>query len=143
MHKSDIEILLENADALKLSLNWLKHSIKLCSKIKDFENLTINEYDHLESLTARFARVTDILFNKVFRSIVLIETGSSKTLLDALFFLSKVNIIENPERARFLKEIRNDIVHDYLQEDLIDLFKKEMIYKQNSIPGKQKTGEYY
>jgi len=142
MHKTDIEILLENTDALKLSLKWINHSFELCKNIEEYKNLDINEYDKLETLTSRFARTTDILFNKVFRSIVLIETGSNKSLLDTLLYFSKVKLIENNEKARFLKELRNDIAHDYLQEDLFELFENIMAHTDELITLAERTINY-
>lgn len=121
-HKSDIQLLLENAKTLKLSLEWLKHSMTLSTGIKDFENPSIEQYDLLESLTARYARVTDILFNKVFRNIARVEMSNATTLLDVLLFMEKTGLVGSVERARYLKELRNDIVHEYFLENINELF---------------------
>jgi len=118
------------------------HSSELCKNIEEYKNLDINEYDKLETLTSRFARTTDILFNKVFRSIVLIETGSNKSLLDTLLYFSKVKLIENNEKVRFLKELRKDIAHDYLQEDLFELFENIMVHTDELITLAERTINY-
>ncbi|MDZ7742729.1 MAG: hypothetical protein U5Q03_13515 [Bacteroidota bacterium] len=70
--------------------------------------------DAYEGLTSRFARVCDILFSKLFRTIFFLEQGEAGTWLDVLLFMEE-NVIDNTKEARLLKELRNDIVHEYAE----------------------------
>ena len=122
--QEQIDILLENKKFLENSVHWLRRSFTICSDRFDLNNLTEEGFDAFESLTSRFARTVDLLFNKVFRSIIYIEEGTSYTWLDTLLYMEKHGIISSTENARLLKELRNDIVHEYVVYDLQPLFQE-------------------
>ena len=52
-------------------------------------------------------------------------------MLDSLFYLSKKGIVTSVNDIRFLKELRNDIVHEYLLENLNELY--ENVYKYSPV----------
>lgn len=124
-------ILTENVTALKHSVAWLQRSFSICNDVADKQNLSAEEMDAYESLTARFARTADLLFNKVFRSIHYVQEGENRPWLDVLLHMEKMGVIESSEYARLLKELRNDIVHEYALNDLLDLFKE--VYEQTPV----------
>jgi len=116
------KILSENKKFLEESVYWLKRSFTICNEKFKIEDLSEEGFDAFESLTSRFARTTDILFNKVFRSIVYLEEGTVNTWLDTLIYMEKQGLISSTEDARLVKELRNDIVHEYVISDLKQLF---------------------
>lgn len=120
-HVDQISILNENAQSLQDALKWLNRSLSICEKY-NIENLNPEGMDSFEGLTSRFARTCDILFNKLYRTIFYIEQGETGTWLDVLFFMEKENLIDNVQDARLLKELRNDIVHEYATTDLNLIF---------------------
>ena len=123
MKASDqINILEENLKALRESVYWLKRSYQICSGQFHLENLPEEGYDAFESLTARFARTVDILTNKVYRSIVYLEEGTSFSWLDTLLYLEKQELLSSIDRIRMIKELRNEIVHEYTAVELKELF---------------------
>lgn len=128
MNNKPKTILAENVKALKHSVAWLQRSFDICVEVGEGQNLTAEEMDAYESLTARFARTADLLFNKVFRSIHYVQEGENRSWLDVLLYMEKTGVIQSGEDARLLKELRNDIVHEYALNDLLDLFKE--VYKQ-------------
>ena len=117
-----LSLLKENIDALKESLRWLNRSYGICKSYKNLRELPEEGMDAFESFTSRFARTTDLLFNKVFRSIAYLEEGEQMTWLDTILFMEKAGIIDSAEEARLIKELRNDIVHEYMLKDIIPLF---------------------
>ena len=70
------EILKENITNLNEALKWLDRSDAICADLDTFK-LDAEGMDAFESFTSRFARVSDILFNKVFRSIYYLEQGEN------------------------------------------------------------------
>ncbi len=124
-------ILGENVQALKQSAAWLQRSFDICSKTSESRNLTPEDMDAFEGLTARFARTADLLFNKVFRSIHYLQEGENRSWLDVLLYMEKTGVIQSGEEARLLKELRNDIVHEYALNDILDLFKE--VYHQTPL----------
>ena len=114
------EILKENISNLNEALKWLDRAFAVCSDNDTFK-LNAEGMDAFESLTSRFARVSGILFNK-FRIIYYFEQGENASWLDVTLFMEKKAIIDNLNQARIIKETRNDIVHEYTVDDLIQLF---------------------
>ena len=130
--KVNIELLCESLDALTFSILWFKESVEHCSSIVlKSEFSEPSEFEALEALTARFARTVDILTSKVYRSIDKVEMNNGKTLMEVIEFLEKIGVVTSFQQTKRLKELRNDIVHEYQQQDLYDLFRS--IYKSSAI----------
>jgi len=137
-------ILIENIQALEKQYYWLERSYSICRKIPVKEKYKPEEMDALETLCSRFARSIDYLIRKVFRSIDDVEFENQGTLLDVVHNAEKRGLIESTEQMRILKEIRNEIAHEYIQEGLqqhfadvlentptvLDIMKKTIAYCQ-------------
>ncbi len=75
-----------------------------------------------EAFAARFARLADIQIKKVFRAIDALELVDEGSILDRLSRMEKRRIIVSASDWRKVKEIRNQIAHDYVAEDLSSLY---------------------
>jgi hypothetical protein len=123
MTKKDIlTILKKNLLAMNDAKKWLERSYQICQKIDLQKEFTAVDYDSFENLVSRFARTVDLLINKVFRSIDRVELEDAGTTIDVVNRASKRGLIESPEEARILKELRNEIAHEYTSRELKDLF---------------------
>ena len=121
------DYLLNLRDALAIldeSLFWLKRSYDVCEKIGIKEEFTPEEFDAFETLTSRFARTGDMVLQKAFRSIDKVELTDGGTLLDVLNRAHKRGLIESVDEVRLIRELRNDIAHEYKTEKLESLFKE-------------------
>jgi uncharacterized protein YutE (UPF0331/DUF86 family) len=127
IRKDQIAILDENINALQDSVKWLQRSFHICVDTFKTEALTDEAMDAFEGLTSRFSRVVDILFSKVFRSISYLEKGETLSWIDSLLLMEKIGIIDSTEDARLIKELRNDIVHEYLASDLTQLYMEVLV----------------
>jgi len=78
--------------------------------------LSIEQKESCEALTARFARLCDYLFSKVFRTIDQIELQDEGTAIDRLNRMEKRGIIASSHEWRSLRDLRNEIAHEYLIE---------------------------
>ncbi len=117
-----IRILNENLDMLQKANFWLLKSYGICEKYDLVAELSEEQFDSYEILSSRFGRVADILFNKVFRSIAYYEFAEITSLLDTLNFMEKKGLINSVHEARLIKELRNEMVHEYLMEGVTELF---------------------
>jgi hypothetical protein len=119
MSKSNhIQNLSKIVKQLKDAEKHLKISYSRCQKI-GLEGSS-NE-DHLiefEALTGRFARLVDMLIHKFFRAIDTVELVDTGTLIDVINRAEKRGLIDSALEARTLKDLRNDIAHEYLTEKL-------------------------
>lgn len=123
MKQTDIILnLFDTIDLLDNAVHWLQRSFTICSGVGVKENYTEEEYDALETLTSRFARVSDIIIQKVFRSIDAVEFENQGTLIDVVNRAHKRGFFESVEKIREIRELRNSIAHEYIQECLADIF---------------------
>jgi oligoribonuclease NrnB/cAMP/cGMP phosphodiesterase (DHH superfamily) len=113
---------------LKTATDWLQHSYNQCQPFTQKTPETIEDFDKIEALTSRFARVSDILIQKVYRSIDKVELEEGGSLLDILNRSHKRNLFESIDTIREIRELRNEIAHDYssshISERLSDILTK-------------------
>ncbi len=110
--------LLDDASAI------LSYSYENCKKIGIKEEYTIEDLDQFEAFTSRFARLSDILIQKIFRLIDQIELEEAGTIRDRINRAEKRGIIESADTFVQIRIVRNDIAHEYHTEALKDIYKK-------------------
>jgi len=121
--KGSIEILKENLHAVNLSMNRLMYSFDICSKTGLKDDYSEEDFIVFEAMTARYARTTDMLINKVLRSLDAVEYIESGTVIDAANNTEKRGIT-NSQELRKLKDLRNSIAHEYITENIVRFFGK-------------------
>ena len=102
----------------------MKNLYKLILK----NSLSEEEFDIVGNLTTRNSRVIDLIINKLFRSIDAVEPEDSGTLI--INRAEKRELINSSDRLKELKDLRNEIVHEYETDDLLDTFEQV----RNNIP---------
>ncbi|HOT76383.1 MAG TPA: hypothetical protein PK467_11380 [Candidatus Wallbacteria bacterium] len=108
--------------ALEDCMRWLKRSYEICYKIGVKKDYADNELDAFETLTSRYARAADIIIYKVFRSIDAVEFENHGSLIDVLNRAHRRGFFESIEKIRQIKELRNEIAHEYVKDNIIELF---------------------
>jgi hypothetical protein len=80
-----------------------------------YPTLTDDDVEHIDQLVYRFTKLQDTLGAKLFPGIVSVLREDSKTLtiFDVLNELEKREAIPSAERWMLLRELRNQIAHDY------------------------------
>jgi len=101
---------------------WLEYSLKECQTIGIKETYNIDEFGKFETLCSRYARAIDFLIRKVYRTIDMMEFEDGGTLLDVINRATKRGLVDDVEELRKLKDLRNSIVHEYIEDELIELF---------------------
>jgi len=104
--------------------SWLKRSQMRCAKVDLSQTLAADDFDALENLTSRFARLADILVQKLFRLIDQAELNSAGSVIDVINRAAKRGLVENEAEMRQIRELRNAIAHDYTEEELVALFRE-------------------
>ena len=136
------ENLLKNLEALKKQIFWLEVSYKECQRIGIKEEYSIDEFGRLETLTSRFARSIDFLVRKMFRSIDDYELENQGTLIDVVNNAAKRGLVTSIDEIRMIKEVRNDIVHEYVEDGLIDIFEDVLKYSEKLLEMMNQTKNY-
>ena len=121
---SDInaDVLRENLKSLNLSADWVQRSFEQTNTIILKEEYTIDEFDRLENLASRYARTTDMLVNKVLRSIDTFEYEEIGTIIDVMNRAEKRGIVSSAEVLHTIKDLRNNIVHEYQISEISRFF---------------------
>ncbi len=88
--------------------------------------LDAGERESCEALTSRFARLCDFLFQRVFRTLDEIELQFEGTAIDRLNRMEKRGLITSAALWRELRNLRNEIAHDYLIETSDDVLKQSL-----------------
>ncbi len=121
-----------NSDQVKLtkiaaqktinSIQLVEDSLK---KIKPYNNEKIYSSDELEpydALSDRFIRSIEISI-KFFRSYEIYLYGEiSQTLRDLLNKMASQNLVSSVQKWMEMRDVRNRIVHDYLPDEIKDIY---------------------
>jgi uncharacterized protein YutE (UPF0331/DUF86 family) len=142
LNQLHIDLLRENLGALNLSVEWIKHSYEQTRNIKPKEKYTAEEFDKLENLSSRYARTTDMLVNKVLRSIDTVESEDIGTIIDIMNRAEKRGIVESAELLHTIKDLRNNIVHEYKIAEITRFFEDVQKYTPVLIEIIKNVNEY-
>ncbi|MGH2575957.1 MAG: hypothetical protein ACRDFC_09695 [Ignavibacteria bacterium] len=131
MMKEQIELLNYELALLNKATEILKYSFEKCKNLEGKKEFSLNELDNLESLTSRFARLSDLLIQKIFRLIDGIELEDSGTIRDRINRAEKRNIIDSADILTEIRILRNNIAHEYLPEAITEIYKNVIKYTPN------------
>ena len=124
------EKLSQDFKLLQKQLFWLKLSYDECYKIGIKEEYSIDEFGKFETLCSRYSRSIDFLIRKMFRTLDEYEFENQGTLIDVVNNAHKRGLFEDIDELRIMKDIRNTIVHEYIEDALIDVFDEVLEYTQ-------------
>lgn len=120
---------------LELHLESLNNARKLmhyskgrCQDIIKKPQHSDEELESCEALTARFARTADILTQKILTTIFLLLQETPKTFIDKCNLAEKLGIIASAGDLIKIRELRNEVAHEYCRNDLIELFSEILRY---------------
>ena len=111
-----VNLLKAELSLLDNAIEILKYSYDACLKIDIKEQYTLDELDRFEAFTSRFARLSDIVIQKMFRLIDDIDLEDSGTVRDRINRAEKKNLIEDADIFIQIRIVRNDIAHEYNAE---------------------------
>lgn len=113
---------------LEKQLFWIEISYNECQKIGIKSEYSIEEFGKFETLCSRYSRGIDFLIRKIFRTLDEYEFENQGTLVDVVNNAHKRELFENIDELRLMKEIRNTIAHEYIEDDLVDIFEDVLLY---------------
>jgi hypothetical protein len=120
----------------------LEYSLNKCSAIGIKESYEPEELESFESFTGRFARLSDILIQKIFRLVDELDLDSQGTIRDRINRAEKKELIASSDVFVEIRMIRNDIAHEYLPEAIRDIFEKVLLLTPHLIDGVERTIAY-
>lgn len=111
-----------NLELLNKSQELMRYSQNRCQTVINKDQHSDEELESCEALTARFARAADILTQKVLTTIFLLLQETPKTFIDKCNLAEKLDIIDRASDLMNIRELRNEIAHEYRKTDIIELF---------------------
>ena len=121
MTREKIELLQEELLSLQLAAGHLGYSIERCQNLIGQEALPPEQLERLESLTSRFARLADMLIQRIFRLIDEIELTGGGSILDRIYRAEKRGWANAAELIK-IRELRNLIAHEYATEKMLEIY---------------------
>ena len=88
---------------------------------------SFEELESIDSLTFKFSRASDIYLQKVLRSIWMLLREDTVPLIELLNRAEKLMIIVSAEELLQMRDIRNQIAHEYLPEVVPELAKEVVV----------------
>lgn len=121
MSRNKLDMLKEETDGLTLAATHLQYSIARCADLIGQDHLPPEQLERLESLTSRFARVADLLTQRVFRLFDEIELTGPSTVLDRIYRAEKRGWLDASQMIN-IRELRNMIAHEYAAEKMTEIY---------------------
>ena len=118
---------------LQKQLSWLQISFNECLEIGIKEIYSIEEFGKFETLCSRYSRSIDFLIRKIFRTLDEYEFENQGTLIDVVNNAHKRELFNDIDEVRIMKDIRNTIVHEYIEDELVDVFDEVLEYTEKLI----------
>ena len=135
-------LLASELQLLKDAREVLLYSYNKCNAIGIKETYEPEELESFESFTGRFARLSDILIQKIFRLVDELDLDTQGTIRDRINRAEKKELIVSSDVFIEIRIIRNDIAHEYLPEAIHDLFERVLLLTPQLLEGVERTIAY-
>jgi hypothetical protein len=136
------EKLLFDRDLLEKQLFWIEISYNECVEISVKESYSIDEFGRFETLCSRYSRGIDFLIRKIFRTLDEYEFENQGTLVDVVNNAHKRELFDDVDELRVMKDVRNTIAHEYIEDELTEVFEEVLLYTKKMIVIINNTLEY-
>ena len=127
MVAAEIEYLEEHLGRLQKAADTLNYSYIICKGIGIKEMYIAEEQDRFESLTAKFARLSDQIIKQSIKLIDILDLDEPpETVRDSINRAEKKGLIESGIRFIEIRKLRNRIAHEYAEseEDISEIYKE-------------------
>ena len=135
-------LLIHELKVLADARDVLIYSFNKCSSIGIKDAYKPEELESFESFTGRFARLSDILIQKILRLVDELDLDSFGTVRDRINRAEKKELIGSSDVFIEIRMIRNDIAHEYLPEAIHDIFAKVLSLTPHLLNGVERTIAY-
>ncbi len=125
--------LLRDRELLKKQLFWIRLSYDECKETGIKKEYEIDEFGKFEILCSRYSRSIDFLIRKIFRTLDEYEFENQGTLVDVVNNAHKRGLFDNVELLRVMKDVRNTIAHEYIEDELPEVFEEVLVYTEELI----------
>jgi hypothetical protein len=123
MNTSNLQNLLDlNWNLLKQALPSFERSLVKCRDLDLSPPISFETEESLDALSSKFSRVSDIFTQKVLKTLIFVLREDAPTFLDRMNLCEKLGIIPSAEEIIAIRDLRNIIAHEYLSENLVEIY---------------------
>lgn len=120
------EVLNQELVQLENARDILQYSYEKCCRIGVKIGFTYEELESFEALTSRFARLSDIIIQKILRFFDVLDLEEAGTVRDRINRAEKKGVVESADDFIKIRILRNEIAHEYKPETIYDIFEQVM-----------------
>ncbi len=129
MTGSEIEFAKDLLQQLQKAESTLRYSYERCLAVGVKESYSPEEEERFEALTAKFARLSDMLIKQAVRTLCLLDLEDTpETVRDTVNLAEKKGLIASAGRFVEIRHLRNDIAHEYAGGRLLDVYRGALNY---------------
>lgn len=116
-----IEVLQAEFQLLNASVQTLSLSAQKCTAIGNKEEFSFEEQESFDSLTSKFNRTSDLFTQKIIRTSWMLLHEPFVTFIDMMNLSEKIGMIHSADQMIEIRDMRNQISHEYIPEAIKDL----------------------
>jgi hypothetical protein len=119
--QAKLALLQKEMPSLEAAAAHLAYSLERCKASETWLTPSLEQMERLESLSARFARLSDLLVQRIFRLFDELELVGSSTVLDRIYRAEKRGWTQADSLIQ-IRELRNLISHEYAAESMAEIY---------------------
>lgn len=122
MNADKLSLLRDQLRDLEKAAAHLRFSVDRTAQLLDRRDWQPQELERLESFASRFARLSDLLMQRVMRLIDDLELLDPGTLLDRIHRAEKRGWVDDRTALVRIRELRNLIAHEYAADKMAEIY---------------------
>ena len=123
---------------LQAAVQTLGQSSLKCAAIAKKEAYSFEEQESFDSLTSKFNRTSDLFTQKIIRTSWMLLHEPFVSFIDMMNLAEKIGMIASADQLIEIRDMRNQIAHEYIPEAISDLV-PEVISLQEKLIGNINT----
>lgn len=122
MNPDKLLLLRNELNNLDKAAAYLATSIDRSSGLAGRSDLSAEELERLESMASRFARLSDLLTQRVMRLMDDLELTPEGSMLDRIQRAEKRGWVQSAQDLVRIRELRNLVAHEYAADRMAELY---------------------
>ncbi|MFH1563309.1 MAG: hypothetical protein ABIF11_07850 [Nitrospirota bacterium] len=127
---------------LEKARDVLHYSYKKCHAIELIDGLSYEEQESFEALTGRFARLSDLIIQRIFRLLDILDLEDEGTIRDRINRAEKKGVVHSADDFIEIRILRNEIAHEYKAETIYTIFEKVLGYTPKLLESVETIADY-